>query len=154
MTGCQLAMLSWTCQRPLTRSSIKNWLSDFLSNRRQQVVISGDTSSSFTCSSGVPEGSVLGPLLFVIYVRDVASEVDQFAVQVTQFADDIMLHDSRKDKVVLSHNLSSAITHLSNWLGERNLILNSRKTQILFIPANRHDDKTLNVHCAATLLQQ
>ena len=131
-----------------------NWLSDYLSNRQQQVVISGDSSSSFTCSSGVPQGSVLGPLLFVIYVRDVASEVDQFAVQVTQFADDIMLHDSRKDKVVLSHNLSSAITHLSNWLGERNLILNSRKTQILFIPANRHDDKTLNVHCAATLLQQ
>ncbi|XP_065179965.1 CUB and sushi domain-containing protein 1-like [Sycon ciliatum] len=102
-----------------------NWLSDYLSNRQQQVVISGDSSSSFTCSSGVPQGSVLGPLLFVIYVRDVASEVDQFAVQVTQFADDIMLHDSRKDKVVLSHNLSSAITHLSNWLGISCLQLDS-----------------------------
>ena len=78
----------------------------------------------------------------------------QFAVQVTQFEDDIMLHDSREDKVVLSHNLSSAITHLSNWLHERNLILNSRKTQMLFIPANCHDDRTLNVHCAASLLQQ
>lgn len=133
---------------------VLNWFISYLSGRKQRVKFGNCHSNQFCCTSGVPQGSVLGPLLFVLYVRDVASEIDVYNVHTAQFADDILLYKSRKDVPTLQSNLSSAVTHLSKWLASRNLVLNDRKTQVLFIPATTTMPRTLSVHCSGVLLQQ
>ena len=64
-------------------------ISDFLTNRKQRVVINGMSSEWMEVSSRVPQGSVLGPLLFILYVNDLPSEVSFFC---KLFADDAKLY--------------------------------------------------------------
>eukprot|EP00117_Sycon_ciliatum_P009573 scpid36683/ scgid4451/ Probable RNA-directed DNA polymerase from transposon X-element; Reverse transcriptase len=134
--------------------SALNWLADYLSDRQQRVVIGNQHSKVFQPSSGVPQGSVLGPLLFVLYVRGVAAEVQPYGVRTVQFADDIMLYISSRDKHQLERNMSSAVTHLARWLASRNLVLNESKTQILFIPAHRSVNPRVSVMCSGVQLAQ
>ena len=67
------------------QGNILKWIKSFLSNRTQQVVLNGKKSSSVPVTSGVPQGSVLGPLLFSIFINDLPSIVSS---PILMFADD------------------------------------------------------------------
>ena len=69
--------------------NVLKWISSFLSNRSQRVVINGQSSEWTDISSGVPQGSVLGPLLFILYVNDLLNEVKSYC---KLFADDAKLY--------------------------------------------------------------
>ena len=66
-----------------------NWIQNFLPNRTQKVVVDGSSSESARVRSGVPQGTVLGPLLFLTYINDLPSTVSS---QVCFFADDCLLY--------------------------------------------------------------
>ena len=68
------------------------WISEYLSDRTQAVKVGGQLSSGSLVSSGVPQGSVLGPLLFLLFISDI---VDEFGVFLTAklFADDVKIYD-------------------------------------------------------------
>ena len=67
-----------------------NWVMDFLKSRKQRVMIDGQFSDWSMCTSGVPQGSVLGPLLYTLYVNDLP-DVVKYAV-VKMYADDTKLY--------------------------------------------------------------
>ena len=67
------------------RGSLLLWIKDFLSEHTQQVVLNGSASNTFTGSSGVPQGLVMGPLLFLVYVNDIPEQVE---CNISMFADD------------------------------------------------------------------
>ncbi len=71
---------------------IKYNISDYLTNRSQQVVVGSATSSPIKALSGVPQGSVLGPLLFLIYINDVAMVPISQDSKLNLFADDVLLY--------------------------------------------------------------
>ena len=70
------------------RISIINWIEQLLTDRRQRVVVDGEVSNWKTVLSGVPQGSVLGPILFLIYINDLEEGVIS---KILKFADDTKL---------------------------------------------------------------
>ena len=71
------------------RGNLLNWLTSFLQNRSQEVVVEGINSTSCNVTSGVPQGSVLGPVLFLMYINDIGLNIHS---EIRLFADDILLY--------------------------------------------------------------
>ena len=112
------------------RGLASNWFKTYLSNRLQFVSISGKDSSLLPISHGVPQGSVLGPLLFLIYINDMPNAFrfcDTFL-----FADDTSLLLSDKNINTLESNLNIDLEHLSMWLISNKISINATKTETLF----------------------
>ena len=91
-----------------TRGTTLNWIQNFLTNRTQKVVVDGSSSESARVKSGVPQGTVLGPLLCLTYINDLPSTVWS---QVRLFADDCLLYrpmiKCRADQEKLQRDLSA-----------------------------------------------
>ena len=71
------------------RGNILNWLENFLHKRKQRVILDGQTSEWTDVTSGIPQGSVLGPILFLIYINDFPDIVQSF---IKLFADDTKIY--------------------------------------------------------------
>ena len=89
-----------------------NWFSDYLSNRVQRVVLPGGVSSLCHVQAGVPQGSILGPLLFLIYINDI---VDYIRANINLFADDTSLSVVVSDPANAGTILQSDINKISQW---------------------------------------
>ena len=101
------------------------WISNYLAERKQQVVVSGETSSALPVASGVPQGSVLGPLLFIIYVDGVES-VTLSDGTVVMFADDMVLYRpirSHEDYLLLQRDVNA----IASWIARLYLQFNVGK---------------------------
>ena len=71
---------------------IQSWLCSYLSNRQQFVRVNGENSQSIAVRSGVPQGSVLGPLLFLLYINDITKLNFSSNSRLSLYADDILLY--------------------------------------------------------------
>ena len=93
--------------------STLNWLKSFLSNREQTVVVDGSESSPLPVLSGVPQGTVLGPLLFLVYINDISADLSP-GTKIRLFADDSLLYRtiSTPDD---SRTLQKDLDVLQNW---------------------------------------
>ena len=112
-----------------------DWFRDYLTSRVQFVSIENVYSSNGHITCGVPQGSILGPLLFLIYINDIccASSVLKFIL----FADDTNLFYSSKSISDLQHVLNQEMAALSEWFKANRLSLNIDKTSyILFSASN------------------
>ena len=115
---------------------IINWLHNYLADRTQAVVINGTESDTSPVLSGVPQGSVLGPLLFLIYVNDLSSVARALSSKVNLFADDILLYHiitNTHDYVVLQE----AIALLSEWSSTNYLTFSQPKCKYMIILRKR-----------------
>ena len=129
------------------------WFCSYLSSRRQCVRIGDHLSESVVCSRGVPQGSVLGPLLFVMYISELSSILPA-VVNHQEFADDIVIEFSHADPAVVCNMLTKAMECLSRWIQEIGLLLNSSKTQVLFLrPRGDFHDAPTSVLCDNHALQ-
>ena len=93
-------------QRYSISGSLLRWFSDYLSNRTQCVVVEGSNSSYLNVTSGVPQGSVIGPLLFILYVNDLPEVTHHTTIPL--FADDSKCYrsiQSQSDRDLIQHNL-------------------------------------------------
>ena len=111
-------------------SSSVNWVRSYLEGREQVVEVNGTLSSSLPVECGVPQGSILGPLLFLIYVNDMKSACN---CNLSLFADDAAVMASDKDKSQVESVLSTELSNISVWLSDNKLSLHLGKTEsILF----------------------
>lgn len=111
------------------RGNILRWIVSFLSNRRQKVVLPGGSSNWSNITSGVPQGSILGPILFLLYVNDMPDCVSSTA---KLFADDTKLY-----REIVNHNdcqrLQEDLNTLSAWSKTWLLRFNETKCVVLRI---------------------
>ena len=108
------------------------WLFSYLNGREQYVVLNGKHSPFKPVLSGVPQGSVLGPLLFLIYINDATSESLDANTKIILYADDILLYciiTSPSDYIILQADTNT----LSNWVLVNNLTLNAAKCKSMVI---------------------
>ena len=108
------------------------WFASYLSDRRQRVLAGIAASEYSTCTRGVPQGSVLGPLLFALYIRDVSQCLPENTTD-QEFADDCIIDVSSKKPETVCSSLSRSLTALGAWLNDRGLVLNEKKTSVMFI---------------------
>ena len=124
-----------------------NWFKSYLSDRMQCTEI-GDTQSKLSfIKHGVPQGSILGPLLFLLYINDIvmSSPVFKFIL----FADDTSLFYSHKNKHDAVDILNSELSKISQWLAANKLSLNVSKSKLLVFsnqkPNKKKPAKNLNI---------
>ena len=101
----------------------------YLKNRKQYVVFGGAESLQGDITVGVPQGSILGPLFFLIYINDLPAASSLF--RYILFADDTNLFASGKDRERLIRELESELGKLSDWFAHNRLTLNYDKTQYI-----------------------
>jgi hypothetical protein len=114
-----------------------DWIKSFLTGRKQRVLINGAASSWIEVTSGVPQGSVLGPVLFIIFVNDLP-EVTHAVAQM--FADDTKLFQLVSDDES-RRLLQEDLNKLTQWAAEWQLQFNSSKCKILHIGRNNIREK-------------
>ena len=105
------------------------WISDFLKNRKQRVCVSGKFSNWTDVISGVPQGSVLGPILFLIYINDLPETINSF---VKIFADDTKIYQN-VDKQEERYLLQADIEKANEWANKWQLPFNKSKCKIMHI---------------------
>ena len=123
-----------------------SWFRSYLCNRQQMVEINGVCSDKLTQSCGVPQGSILGPILFLIYINDMSAAVN---CKLSLYADDSALIVSDKDINVVELKLNQELENVKKWFTDNKLSLHLGKTEsILF--ASKRKLKTrncLNIVC-------
>jgi hypothetical protein len=116
------------------RGKTNQWIKSFLSGRTQRVVVEGDTSDSIPVASGVPQGSVLGPSLFLFYINDMPHNI---ASKIRLFADDTISYlavTSESDCDVLQRDLDKLALWEDKWLMQ----FHPEKCNVLSITKNRN----------------
>ena len=111
-----------------------NWFYSYLSNRVQYVSLKGETSEPCTVTCGVPQGSILGLLLFLIYVNDMSVSISEDC-KLLLYADDSAILFVHRNVNVFSEKLSKVLENCSDWLLDNRLSLHVGKTEcMLFGP--------------------
>ena len=124
------------------QGSILSWLQAFLTTRTMRTVVEGETSEEVHVESGVPQGTVLGPLLFLCHINDLPDAVKS---QVRLFADDCLLYRTIKsfeDHLTLQKDLDNLQTWATDW-GMR---FNAKKCYIMSIRNKTHKFYSLDGH--------
>ena len=109
---------------------VMDLLSSYLSNRQQCVSVDAHTSSLSTMKHGIPQGSVLGPILFSLYINDLPLCIKALC---ELFADDTSLHDHHIDLNTLHASLQNSLDNLTDWTEMNHMALHPDKTKFMLI---------------------
>ncbi|MEW8191406.1 MAG: reverse transcriptase family protein [Candidatus Thiodiazotropha endolucinida] len=110
--------------------NIHAWFADYLSDRKQRVVLPGAVSDWTYIRAGVPQGSILGPLLFLLYINDIVNDIGS---NIRLFADDTSLFIIVDDPVTAAGCINADLGRISNWASTWLVTFNPSKTETLLI---------------------
>lgn len=106
------------------------WFISYLSNRKQCVVLPGAQSDWNSIHAGVPQGSILGPLLFLLYINDIVLDIKS---NIRLFADDTSLYITVDDPISAADTINNDLAKVANWARIWLVDFNAAKTESLLI---------------------
>ena len=110
------------------RGTANRWFRSYLTDRKQYVELNSKKSTTLPLPTGVPQGSILGPLLFLIYINDLPSAAN---LKCVSFADDSNLITQGSDLADLTASLTKELEHVSDFFKANQLKLNAKKTKMV-----------------------
>jgi len=119
------------------------WFTDYLFNRNQKVQIGSQYSSPFSLTCGVPQGSILGPLLFLVFFDDLQEHLTE--TRCIQYADDTVLYVAHENVTIIENLLNVESKNILTYCRDNELILNLKKGKtetVLFGTAKRISKQT------------
>ena len=119
--------------------AVLQWFSSYLTDRTHYVSLSNHCSAFTPEHSGVPQGSVLGPILFTMYIKPLSAIIDSHSIIHHSFADDLQLQMSAPPDGIseLLHSMQSCISDVQAWATANMLKLNDNKTGLMLVTSNR-----------------
>ena len=108
-----------------------NWFKSYLTNRKQNVSLNGTLSDKQLITCGVPQGSILGPHLFLLFINDLTICLDSTVSNTDMYADDTTIYDVNTSKTVIEQNLQTALNTLNTWCLNNGMVLNTETTKVL-----------------------
>ena len=109
-----------------------NWFSSYLSGRKQVVKFNHETSEYCDITCGVPQGSVLGPILFLLFINDISNFTVEGCV-LNMYADDVIIYTSAMSRDELERKLQCCIDSISEWYNMNKLCINKKKSSVMVI---------------------
>ena len=108
---------------------LADWIQNWLTDRKQRVIVNGSFSEWSSVNSGVPQGSILGPLLFTIFINDLDTNLTNF---IMKFADDSKLWGRVDDEKGIK-NMQKDLDLLSDWANKNQMPFNVNKCKVMHI---------------------
>jgi len=140
--------------------SALDWLKSYLSGRRQYVKINESSSEHHDLSIGVPQGSVLGPLLFILYTRPLGDIFRRHNIQYHQYADDTQAYCSlpSKNPAALREaitRMERCLSEVSDWMLTNKLKMNEKKTECIIFASkkNRHVFQNITIEIGSAKIK-
>ena len=106
------------------------WFSDYLNDRKQRVVLPGASSSWTSVKAGVPQGSILGPLLFLLYINDIVEDINS---SIRLFADDTSLYIIVDDPIQAAEQLNLDLAKIHHWADKWLVTFNPGKSESILL---------------------
>ena len=110
--------------------SLLTWFSDYLNDRKQRVVLPGVSSSLTSVKAGVPQGSILGPLLFLLYINDIVEDINS---SIRLFADDTSLYIIVDNPFQAAEQLNSDLQKIHRWAAKWLVTFNPGKSESMLL---------------------
>jgi hypothetical protein len=129
------------------------WFTSYLNERSQVVVCNNKLSDKAEISIGVPQGSVLGPILFLLFSNDLPNSVHSGSCNM--FADDTILYVNAESEIDVENKLQKCVNEASKWFNENNLLLNAQKSNTMLIEPHtcKNNLHSFNIHIDGNILE-
>ena len=117
-----------------------HWLADYLRNRSMKIILNGKSSSTKFINAGVPQGSILGPLLFIIFIDDITLDISSTSIL---YADDVTLMSfikSKEERIPAAASLNQDLCNIEKWATSWNVLFGAAKCKTVTL-SNRQDAK-------------
>ena len=127
MDKCDIGVMSRKLKALGVKRKLGRWIHNFLTARKQQVVVHGVKSNVTNVTSGNPQGTFLGPILYLIYISDISSNIEAIK--------QVYVDDTKVTKGITSEedveNLQEDLNKLYDWANTNNMVFNGTKFQVI-----------------------